>query len=414
MNYTELKTKYNQILDFIAKKRVKDALDTLRYLCNHGRNLDLRTRLEDHTETYLNMLKYSFELSDDPQKELVYNRLAKAIIGLADDVKGDIIRSGNLLSYYKQQTVPEAQSEEAFIGVTRLMDKLSLLRESREGIEQSEAVRKVYESEEYKLEIKMLFGILWHADRMKDTEITVLKKVSQTGTLAWYDKCTLVSALTLSLIRHFDSSKIDLLFSFYESGEMQVWQRALVGLVLGLTFYDSRIQYYPEILSRLQALQGMRPADKSIEIIIIQFIKARETERITRKIQQDILPEMIRMKSKLEEKLDLENLLSSSNPEEKNPEWETFFKESPDVYNKLEEFTNLQLEGADVFLGAFAMLKQFDFFEEFSNWFLPFYKENEYVSRAFSDVGMVSMWGNSQEALNGVLFYVIPTSIPFV
>ena len=158
-------------------------------------------------------------------------------------------------------------------------------------------------------------------------------------------------------------------------------------LVLGLTFYDKRIQYYPEILSRLQAIQGMRPADKSIEIIIIQFIKARETERITRKIQQDILPEMIRMKSKLEEKLDLENLLSSINPEEKNPEWETFFKESPDVYNKLEEFTNLQLEGADVFLGAFAMLKQFDFFDEFRNWFLPFYKENEYVSRTFSDVG---------------------------
>ena len=96
---------------------------------------------------------------------------------------------------------------------------------------------------------------------------------------------------------------------------------------------------------------------------------------------------MIRMKSKLEEKLDLENLLSSSNPEEKNPEWETFFKESPDVYNKLEEFTNLQMEGADVFLGAFAMLKQFDFFNEVKNWFLPFYKENEYVSESFGDVG---------------------------
>jgi tetratricopeptide (TPR) repeat protein len=233
----------------------------------------------------------------------------------------------------------------------------------------------------------MLFQVIWHADKLKDTEITILKKLSRTGTIAWYDKCTLVSVLTLSLIRHFDSSKIDMLFNFYENGEMQIWQRALVGLVLGLTFFDRRIQYYPEILSRLKALQGIRPADKSVEIITFQFIKARETERITRKIQQDILPEMIRMKSRLEEKLDLENLLSSVNPEEKNPEWETFFKESPDVYNKLEEFTNLQLEGADVFLGAFAMLKQFDFFDEFRNWFTPFYKENEYVSRTFSDVG---------------------------
>ncbi len=140
MTYTELKTKYNQVFDFIGKRRIKDALDTLRYLCNHGRNLDLRTRLDDHTQTYLNMLKYSFELSDDPQKELVYNRLVKAIIGLADDVKEDIIRSGNLLSYYKLKKVPEAQSEEAFGEVNRLMDRLSLLSESKEGNEESEAV----------------------------------------------------------------------------------------------------------------------------------------------------------------------------------------------------------------------------------------------------------------------------------
>ena len=66
MTYAELNTKYNQVFDYIDKSRIRDALDTLRYLCNHGRNLDLRVQLDNHTETYLNMLKYSFELSDDP------------------------------------------------------------------------------------------------------------------------------------------------------------------------------------------------------------------------------------------------------------------------------------------------------------------------------------------------------------
>ena len=122
-----------------------------------------------------------------------------------------------------------------------------------------------------------------------------------------------------------------------------------------------------------------------MENVIIQFIKARETEKITKKIQKEIIPEMIRIKSKLEEKLDLENLLSSSNPEDKNPEWENFFKDSPDIYSKLEEFTNMQMEGADVFLGAFAMLKQFGFFRDINNWFLPFYKENEHVAAVFED-----------------------------
>jgi tetratricopeptide (TPR) repeat protein len=386
MTYQELNTKYLQVFDFIGKSRIREALDTLRYLCNHGRNLDLRTQLDNHTETYLNMLKYSFELSDDPQKELVYNRLVKAIISLADDVKEDIIRSHNLLNYYKLKIIPEPNSDRTIREISKQLGRLGLMKESREGEQDEDGREELFASAVYKENIRDLFHIIWQSDKLNDIEIELLTQLSKPETIAWYDKCMLVSAITLSLIRHFDSNKIDQLFNFYEAGEKQIWQRALVGLILGLTFFDKRITYYSEIMIRLQAIQGLRPEDRSIETIIIQFIKARETERITRKIQEDILPEMIRMKSKLEEKLDLENLLSSSSPEEKNPEWETFFRESPDAYNKLEEFTNLQLEGADVFLGAFAMLKQFDFFAEVNNWFLPFYKENEFIARTFSDV----------------------------
>jgi tetratricopeptide (TPR) repeat protein len=386
MNYQELNTQYLQVFNFIARSRIRDALDTLKYLCNHGRNLDLRTQLDNHTDTYLTMLKYAFELADDPQKELVYNRLIKSIIGLADDVKEDIIRSHNLLNYYKLKILPESVSDHAITGISGMVDRIALLRESKSGDEITESLAETFASPLYRDGIRDLFYIIWQSDKLKDIEIDLLNRLSKPDTIAWYDKCMLVSALTLSLIRHFDSNKIDQLFNFYEAGEKQVWHRALAGLVLGLTFFDKRIKYYPEIMLRLKAIQGMKPEDKSIEIIIIQFIKARETERITRRIQKDILPEMIKMKSQLEEKLDLENLLSSNSPEEKNPEWETFFKESPDVYNKLEEFTNLQMEGADVFLGAFAMLKQFDFFSEVNNWFLPFYKENEHVARTFGNI----------------------------
>lgn len=379
MNYRELNTRYNQVFEYIAKGRVKDAIDSLGILCTHCRNRDLHSQLDAHAETYLNMLRYVFELSDDPQKESVYNRLIKGVMGLADDVREEIIRNGNLLQYYQLKIQPESISEQAVSDVARWFDQL-VLRKEADALPDFETQ---YQSAEYREHIRILFRIIWHADKLKDTEISLISKISRDSAVAWYDKCVLVSALGLSLIRHFDSNKVGLLFDFFESGVNQVWERALVSLVLALTFYNPRILYYPEIMQRLKALQGMRKTDKSVEIIIQQYIKARETEKITRKIQQEILPEMIRMKSRLEEKLDLENLLSTMNPEEKNPEWENFFKESPDVYKKLEEFTNLQLEGADVFLGAFAMLKQFDFFNEVNHWFLPFYKENEYISASF-------------------------------
>jgi tetratricopeptide (TPR) repeat protein len=387
MNYQELQSKYLQIFEFLTKNRIKDALDTLVMLTNACRNRDFRSQLDNHAETYLTLLKYAFELRDDPQKESVYNRLVKEIMELTDDAKEDIIRSHNMLNYYNLKITPETLAEQIIADISGMIDRLNLQSESDVESNDVAGIDRIYKTNEYRDNIRALFRILWHSDKLKDTEIILLERLTGSNSIAWYDKCVIVSGLTLSLMRHYDSKKIDLLFTFYETGEKEVWQRALVGLVLCLTFYNQRILYYPEIMQRLKATQGMKHSDRTIEIIIRQFIKARETEKITRRIQEEILPEMIKIKSKLEEKLDLENLLSFKDPEDKNPEWENFFRDSPDVYNKLEEFSNMQMEGADVFLGAFAMLKNFDFFNEINNWFLPFYKENDFVSATFENSG---------------------------
>ena len=43
----------------------------------------------------------------------------------------------------------------------------------------------------------------------------------------------------------------------------------------------------------------------------------------------------------------------------------------------------LQVEGSDVLMSAFSQLKDFDFFKDVTNWFLPFYKENPIVNKIF-------------------------------
>ena len=46
----------------------------------------------------------------------------------------------------------------------------------------------------------------------------------------------------------------------------------------------------------------------------------------------------------------------------------------------------MQIEGSDVFMSAFSKLKNFPFFNEFSNWFSPFYKENEFIGVSVEEV----------------------------
>ena len=388
MNYSELKEKCNQVFDHVSKHRIKETFSILESLVTECANRELSNILEKHKETYHNILKYSFELTDDPEKEKVYRRLMKNILELTDDIREDIVMSQRMLGYYPLKSEVEKSSPFSSAESGKLIDNLTFRKEIEIILadvggkaKKSPAVDK----DTYRKLLVDIFRIIWLTDKFRENEINMVKQIIQTSSLPWPDKSILVSALTISLIRHFDLQKVNLLFDFLEIREHQVWQRAFSGLILALLIHDRRLIFYPEIGQRLELIREQKNFNKSVEAIIIQYLKARETEKVTKKIREEIFPEMMKIKSTLEEKLDLEELLSEKNIDEKNPEWETVFEDSPGLYDKLEEFSTLQMEGSDVFLSAFAMLKRFPFFKELSNWFLPFYKENENIADVMSD-----------------------------
>lgn len=73
----------------------------------------------------------------------------------------------------------------------------------------------------------------------------------------------------------------------------------------------------------------------------------------------------------IKKKLDSESMTKSDDWSEENPEWNEMLEESG-IGEKLQELTNLQLEGADVYMSTFAVLKNFPFFNEIAHWFMPF------------------------------------------
>jgi tetratricopeptide (TPR) repeat protein len=389
MNYRELKDKINQVYDNVAEHQVIDAMDQLEKLALDCKNKDFASQLEQHRETYRNMLKYSFELSDDPDKEKVYKHLMKSILELADDVRDDLIFNKKLLGYYIIKAEVDRDAHLRIGKSGKMFDSLSFQKEIEYILGETKTEEnggKIQAQEDYQRSLLNIFRIIWMTDKFHEDEINLVRQIIPSRYIPWYDKCILVSSLTLSLMRHFDVDKASLLFDFFDSKEDQVWQRALTGIVLGLYFHDTRLKYYPEIESRLKLIREEKDFSRNIEAIILQYLKARETEKVTRKIREEIFPEMMKIKSTLEEKLDLEDISSIKNIEEKNPEWETVFRDTPDLYEKLEEFSALQMEGSDVFISAFAMLKRFDFFDVLSNWFMPFHRDNAYVAKSLESL----------------------------
>ena len=187
----------------------------------------------------------------------------------------------------------------------------------------------------------------------------------------------------LGLQEAFDKEKMLLLFDAANHPDEEIKARALISLLISLYTYRKRTDLYPQIANRLSALAEVPGFTKTICTIILRFILARETEKITRKLQDEIIPEMMKLSPKISNKINLKDLTSEQLGEEMNPEWENVFSDS-NLGKKMEEFGELQQEGADVMHSTFVHLKNFPFFRELSNWLLPFTIDHSYFDDQFT------------------------------
>jgi tetratricopeptide (TPR) repeat protein len=389
MNHSELQAQYIKFNELLEEKKVNEAMAFLKPMAAECHNSDVVSQLETSMETYQNLLKYSFAQYEDPEKNKIYHRLLRSLYELGDLIKEALVSRYHLLSYTSVKRELERKTVLTERDSSEIVESIAFEKEIKRILDDFSSSGSSEDSKEKKLphqELSRIFNILWLSDNFHEPEVRLVKGLVLDPVLPWPDKCLVVTAITLSLFRYFDQRKFELLFDITDARENQVWQRALSGLILSLFIYNNRISLYPDLLARLSLYQGNDEFEKNLEIIYIQIIKSQDTEKITKKFQDEIYPEMMKLRPRLEDKLDLENILSENPLEDRNPEWESLINETPGLFQKLEEFSMLQMEGSDVFLSAFAMLKQFDFFRELANWFVPFYKENKVVQESLEGI----------------------------
>lgn len=178
-----------------------------------------------------------------------------------------------------------------------------------------------------------------------------------------------LSAMTLSLLQFYESSKLWCLLDVYDNSEdPSVLSKALTGIMLALACHPERIKEDRKVMNRLTLWKDDSETSARLKSIVRSIVGTRDTERVATKLKEDVIPELMRLRPEILKTL-------KENPEEiesfmmeGNPEWGAGGK----LAEKLKEFSEMQQEGADLMMVSFANLKQFDFFKEASNWFLPF------------------------------------------
>ena len=248
-----------------------------------------------------------------------------------------------------------------------------------------------------------MFYTIFSAPRANKDSIDAYNRFLYDDIIPINDKSMFISALMLNIMQRFDAKKILFLLECCSHSNMHISMRSIISLTPILQLYHSRWHLYPELISKMELLSDERDFSRRLLIAIIQFIQSRETEKITKKLTEEILPEMMKLSPIIGKKIKMDEWMGETGMDEKNPEWQKILDDAG-ISDKLEEFSNLQLEGADVFHSTFANLKSYPFFNEMSNWFLPFSLEQSqlqgFISKNANNKGILSSITNASFICN--------------
>ena len=380
MNEQAIQEQYQHIVSLLEQKRLKEAqiqLEAFLWNCN---DWTLRNRLEQAKVSYQYMLQYMRQGVNDPERQKLYRQLLAETREFAEQARISLL--DEVSTHYYHALHKNKRNMEAGYGMSSWLKVLEsfpddmavcqLMPDNKQSLDS--ALQRHEETAQY------LFLTTWGNSGWTAEEEREARMYLESELLPVNDLCLFTGAVLLSLMECFDPRKFSWLLDAATHADTQVSQRALVIIAIVLHIHPNRLWLYPGLEARLSLLNEDGSFGKQLNRVYIQLLRSQETEKIDKKMREEIIPEMMKnvsimrnMKYGFEENMD---------EDDRNPDWEKAFEESG-LGDKIREMNELQLEGADVYMSTFAQLKSYPFFQNPHNWFYPFDMQHSGIIREF-------------------------------
>ena len=346
----------------------------------------LLTNLMRHELEQLTAIKADYQLMidywrrgyNDPSREEVYNGLLQRMFVLTGNVavRYGIRNTSFVTSVYSRTRA--SRKDWSVAALRRDMETfVSDMALTSLELEHLRAPKQAKLYEEHQRLMADLFDYIWTSRLWKDSLSEAFEEIVVSPTVDSRDQQLIVSAITLSAMNAFDFNKFRLLMSVYmKTADEHVRQRALVGWVLCLD--SSAVAVYPAISEMVNEAVADGRCRQELAELQMQLIYCRNAESDNRRIQNEIMPELIKnnnikvTRNGIEEVDDdpMEDILHPEAAEQRMERLEENIKKMMDM----------QKQGSDIYFSGFSQMKRFPFFDAVSNWFVPFYPQHPGIS----------------------------------
>lgn len=372
MEYEQLEKEKKQITFYVKNRRLVEALAALRKLAESTPTWEHMNTIESLEQSYKYLIHYAVEGVADPNRNEIHTGIENQIIKLTDVIINELYSKESPKLYYTTMRIEKRRPD----SLASIIEKLKIANNNVDDYNALEAGKKETSQlhdlllEKEDLEIKFFKRIWVSYPVEKDTVATIASVVNDNNAPIGV-RTLAITASMLNLLEHYSENLLMMLFDIYANTEntIDIRLKALTCAIIAALMHKKRLEYSEELKARCEMFADNHEAANDIMNVFIQLIRSRGTEKLMRKVRDELNPKIMNISPELRRKLQSQDFDETEMAS--NPEWQEILDKSG-IAEKMQELNQMQMEGNDVFMSSFSQLKNFPFFYVISNWFLPF------------------------------------------
>lgn len=379
-----MNNKSDSIIDMIDKGYVVDSLQILEKEIEKIGDFSLLSRLQNIKTMLGFMMKYLQDGTPDPGRVRMYRELKSNLV----DIETDYLRSRDMKESPALYFSTARMMDYSKVTLENIIDKYRKTGSLYSIMAESETADSAIMTEREK-SLKEIFEWIWTSRQLNDSQMNLLVKMTNDSEEDFGVKCMIIAGLMLSLLHGFNTSKFKTLLKIYDSTEDErIAARSMVSIVFVLAKYGDVTVWNPTIYDQLEMWGDSILTYSRMRDVCMSIMTSFDTKRVNRDFMERLMPDMKKFSPQLKKMMED---LPATDPEdlaesiESNPQWEKFMKESG-LEDKMREMSEMVSQGSDIMYSSFKTSKNFPFFREVNNWFMPFEKYHTGFSAASANM----------------------------
>lgn len=388
----------NTIYNILASNRIHSTLSPITSLIEASSTGQLIDELNAVKLEYRYLLDYFVTGASDPERGNLHRKFIQKLYTLTDKATNEILTREDYSLYYGIRRISKKKPnniEELMLQYNSAINDFELYETVQsEDKDTNKSHELLTQIEHLEAEI---FKAVWTSFPQNTRDTAAIKLIFEDTKYPSYFKSLIISAILLSLMQFYNEELMILLLSCYNSDDTDISIKSLCAVMIVLFTHSFRATQSEQVQTMIKSLSDNPNFVNDVKSVLYLLIRSKNTEKLTKKIENELMPRLMKIYPKIFKKFKSGSASIDISDLEGNPEWQEMMDDSG-ISKKIEEFGKLQMEGGDVFIGTFSHLKSFPFFNEISNWFMPFHSSHSMVKALFehSETQMIAPLLNMQ------------------